>query len=183
MTRLIGLTGRAGAGKDTVGSLLQRYGFLTAAFADPLKKMVATLAGEPLSNFYDRDLKEAWSHALGMPRRRALQLMGTELVRKHFGDDIWHRGPLLRWERCGKPATVFTDVRFDDEAKAIIAAGGVIVEIVRDVGEALEGAAANHASEAGISKGLISRTIINNGTIEALELEVMELVRQMVQRL
>lgn len=44
---LIGITGAAGSGKDTVGAILREAGFASVAFADPLKNFVKEAWGLP----------------------------------------------------------------------------------------------------------------------------------------
>lgn len=55
---LIGLVGRAGAGKDTVADrLVKEHGYVRVAFADKLKIVVAEAFDVPLNFFNDRDKK------------------------------------------------------------------------------------------------------------------------------
>lgn len=164
--KLIGITGRMGHGKDTVAALLQQdHGYRQVAFADPLKTVLSIIACEPVENFYDRDLKEKFSPALGMPRRAAMQKMGTEVCRELFGPQIWTDGLITRWYQGGQQPTVVSDVRFDEEALAIIANGGVILRVVRpgfDDGEV------GHSSEAGIDPGLVKYEIRNVSNLQGL---------------
>lgn len=168
--KLIGITGRMGHGKDTVADMLQKdHGYQQVAFADPLKTVLSIIACEPVENFYDRELKEKHSPSLGMTRREAMQLMGTEVCREMFGAQIWTDGLITRWHQGGQQPTVVSDVRFDEEALAIIANGGVILRVVRpgiDEGES------SHASEAGIDPGLIKYEIRNESTLQDLSLMV-----------
>lgn len=168
MKNLIGLAGLARAGKDTVASRLHTHHEMDRrAFADPLKVMTAVLAGEPLNRFYDDAKKEEFSETLGMTRRKAMQLMGTEMIRKHFGPDHWHKLLLTSWRERGCPATVVSDVRFDNEAEAIRAAGGIIVRVTRP-SAGLSGENAQHASEAGVSDHLVDFVLDNSGDYTAL---------------
>lgn len=58
MNFIIGLVGRAGAGKDTVADhLVAKYGFVRIAFADKLKQIVSDLYCVPIEHFHDRELK------------------------------------------------------------------------------------------------------------------------------
>ncbi len=76
MLRLIGVTGPAGAGKDTVGHYLHTdYGFMAFAFASPLKQGLAAMGmPEPSS----RELKEQAVPGFEFPWRQAAQTLGTE---------------------------------------------------------------------------------------------------------
>lgn len=164
--KLIGLTGKAGAGKDTVADYLwERDGFIKIAFADALRAAGTHIFGLGLGSFIDRDLKEAEVEYWGMSPRRMLQLLGTEATKPVFGDDIW----LKRWNlsyqavRDTDPVVV-PDVRFDVEAAAIRSLGGVIVHIVRP-GASLAGEAAQHASEAGVWPEDGDIYLMNDGSI------------------
>ena len=176
MRHLIGITGRARAGKDTAARYLaEQFNMAHRAFAHPLKLITSVLAGEPLGNFHDDVLKEQHCPALGMTRRKAMQLVGTEMVRKHFGPDVWSRLLIDKWRSHGCPPTVVSDVRFNNEAQAIRAAGGVIVRITRP-GEGLVGEAATHESEQGVSNYLVDFDIPNNGSRAELFCHLSELM-------
>lgn len=176
--RLIGITGRMGHGKDTVAQFIQEsWGHEVLAFADTLKQVVAMIACEPLENFYDRELKEKFSPALGMTRREALQKMGTEVGRNLFGPNIWTDNLITRWLSSGKLPTVVSDVRFDEEARAIIANGGVIIRVVRP---ALNDTPVTHSSEEGIDPGLVSFEIVNDSSISALHDKVCDVIAELM---
>jgi hypothetical protein len=99
---IIGLCGNQGSGKDTVADILvSEYGFIKLTFASTLKDIVAILFS------WQRDLLEGlteesrlwretsddfWSEKLSIPKftpRKALQMIGTDLFRIHFNNDIW----------------------------------------------------------------------------------------------
>ena len=176
MRQLIGITGRARAGKDTFARYLaESFGMTHQAFAQPLKQITARLAGEPEAYFHDDELKEQHCPALGMTRRKAMQLVGTEMVREHFGPDVWSRLLIDSWRQGGCRPTVVSDVRFNNEAQAIRAAGGVIVRITRP-GAGLVGDVAAHDSEQGVSDYLVDFDIPNNGSRAELFCEVHRLM-------
>ena len=57
---LIGLSGKAGSGKDTAAEyLMAMHGFRQVAFADPLRAVVSAVFGVPPADFRDREAKEA----------------------------------------------------------------------------------------------------------------------------
>lgn len=173
--KLVGITGKARSGKDTFAKELIRHGYRRAAFADALKQVTALIANEEPSLYFDEVTKEEYSYALGMTRRKALQLLGTEGIRNTLGADVWVRRLLREWQADGMPATVITDVRFDNEAEAVIRAGGHIVRIVRPGQEGLQGVSGQHASEAGVSDHLIDVEIVNDGSIGDLWAEATKL--------
>lgn len=173
MTYLIGITGRARSGKDTAANILvKRYGYSQTAFAEPLKRMAAIFCNEPEALLHDDVDKESVCHLHGKTRRQILQLLGTECVKPHFGEDVWVRH---LFERLNSgvygPRVVITDVRFDAEADAIQEAGGYLLHIERDAA-GLSGAAASHKSEAGINPDKVDFYIANNGTLGELAHEL-----------
>lgn len=173
MTYLIGITGRARAGKDTAANILrERHGYTPAAFAEPLKKMAAILCDEPEALFHDAAAKEAVCALHGKPRRDIMQLVGDECVKPYFGEGVWVRHMFKRLNSgVYGPRVVITDVRFDAEADAILEAGGYLLRIERDTA-GLSGAAGAHKSEAGINPEKVDFYIANNGTLGELAHEL-----------
>jgi len=161
---LIGLTGKAQAGKDTVGSILfLNHGFMRVAFADPVKEAAAAMYDLSLVDFHDNALKERIDHRWGMSPRSMVQQLG-EMVKERFGPDFWVDNWFHRYSKVGESNHVIvTDVRFDNEAQRIIDLGGVIIEVLRN-DSGLSGDNAAHVSEAGIKRKLINCTIVNNST-------------------
>jgi hypothetical protein len=170
---LIGLCGPAGAGKNTVAELLidsDRCSFQQLAFADPLYECVAVITGISVAGLQNRETKEAVIPWLGKSPRQMLQSMGTEWGREMIHPKIWIR---ITMERAiphlavGR-GVVITDVRFDNEAQAVIDAGGEVWKVVRPGWQCLDAGAAGHQSEAGVSDHLIARTIDNSGSLDDL---------------
>ena len=86
---IIGLTGYAGCGKSTVADyLVKKHGFTLIKFAGPLKAMMRALGlGE---REIEGDLKEKPCGLLaGRTPREAMQTLGTEWGRQHFGQNFW----------------------------------------------------------------------------------------------
>lgn len=166
--KLIGLTGRAKSGKDTVGKyLLMRHNFHRMAFADPLKEAMAATFGVAVEEFHCDKLKDEIEPHWGITRRFMLQ-HGADALRHKFGQslfvDRWVHGYL---KIADTEHVVVTDVRFPAEAEVIRSLGGIIINIHReDAG--LQGLAGQHASEQALADHLINRIIINNGAKEDL---------------
>lgn len=158
---LIGICGKAGAGKDTCGSVVQAFyaersqAVLRYSFATPLKLALGAMLGIDPKLFESPEFKQQRHPALGKTYRELLQTLGTEWGRDVVHPDCW---VLLAEERIGKRArdgigTVITDVRFNNEAKWIKEQGGALIRVIREGdGERLGSTEASHASEAGISK-------------------------------
>lgn len=164
---IIGLTGAARSGKDTAAEhLVETMGFERIAFADALRDMVMAGFGL-LPEDMQGDKKEEEIDWLGASPRRILQTLGTEWGRAHLGPDLWVK---LAWRRmaemheCGQRLFVFTDVRFDNEAQAIVNSGGTLLRLVRPGAPGVRA----HASEAGVDDSYVSAVVVNDSTIANL---------------
>lgn len=122
---IVGICGAAGSGKDTAGAaLIKELGYAKSSFANKLKKMLCLLFGWTMDQWEDAEWKEApQAEAFGLSPRELAQTLGTEWGRKMVHEDIWVRAAL----RSTAERTVFTDVRFPNEAHAIRDAGGVLI--------------------------------------------------------
>jgi len=164
---IIGICGAAGAGKDTAALRLRDHGFFRVAFADPIYGMIAAMTGMTVEELSDRDRKEQEIPWLGKSPRQLLQSLGTEWGRQHVSEDVWVR-IALRTARIAR-LSVIPDVRFDNEAKAVRAAGGSVWRVVRPGVSCLDASSARHSSERGISPELIDELILNDGSLESLK--------------
>jgi len=174
--QLVGITGRAGAGKDTIADyLVHEHGFTKLSFAGPLKAMLAA-AGMPEPA--DRAAKELPIPGFGFTWREAAQRLGTEWGRA-LDPDIWVKvieaqilqAQILNSAYETNCRFVLSDVRFENEAAMIRRLGGKVLFVH---GRAVDlGANAAHASEAGIAfaQGLDS-LIPNSGSLDDLFSEV-----------
>lgn len=169
MKLLIGITGKAGSGKDTVADWLwERHGFLKLAFADPLKLAAEAIFGLPRGMFHDRGKKEAVNPYWGKSPRELLQLLGTEATKPVFGEDVWLKRWLISYSMFkDTDPVVVPDVRFDLEAEYIRTIGGVILHLDRDAA-GLSGSTSKHASERGVTPMAGDYGINNNGSLEDL---------------
>lgn len=178
--KLIGLSGAAGAGKDTVASmLLDNVCGHQRAFAAPLKAAAAQMFGLTREQMEDRELKEKLVPFWGKSPREILQLLGTECGRDVFGTDIWTKRADLtleqilaedRSESFAAEVLVWTDVRFADEAEWIHRHGGVVIEIRRSA--AIPVGVKGHRSAAPLPAECVDWTIYNESSKEALASQV-----------
>ena len=170
---IIGLTGYAQSGKDTVAKILvENYGYTRVAFADKIRDflyemnpMVDNVAGEPifLKERVDRD---GWEVAKTNPHvRRALQNAGVS-ARKVFGEDFWIDRSLVSILR--NENTVITDVRFINEADVVKHQAGQVWRIKRLGVDAVNA----HVSESQMDGYPVDQIFTNNSSIEDLELMV-----------
>lgn len=128
--KIIGLLGFKGAGKDTVAKLLTEYNYYPVSFAENLKHVLSILFGwdkEMLdghtveSRKWRDQIDHWWAEKLGIPDftpRKAMTMVGTDLFRKHFSDQIWilslHKkiDDIQKQQSCN---IVITDIRFKNE--------------------------------------------------------------------
>jgi hypothetical protein len=176
---LIGLTGYAGSGKDTVREMLERdHGFTGLAFADGIRTMLRALFSEAgiSADWMDtRSLKEQPIDGLGVSYRHMAQTLGTEWGRVHMGRRFWLQIAQQRineLHRQGSRLIVVSDVRFDNESQWIKEQGGQLWRISRSATEAVR----PHVSEHNIDTLKHDRWINNCGTVEDLWCDVAELL-------
>lgn len=165
--KLIGLSGRARSGKDTVAAMLRgAFPVQTVAFADPIRDALRTMFGFTDEHFFGK-LKEVEIDWLGKSPRQLMQTLGTEWGRGLVREDLWLLLAQRRVEEImgNNFHAVVTDVRFENEAAQIRSMGGEVWHIVRDGA----GAVNAHTSEAGISFHPNKDVLIdNNGTLDDL---------------
>lgn len=202
---LIGLTGNAGAGKDTVAQVLASAGWQSIAFADALRWEVASSWRIDPRLLTDRATKEQplaclcvgqvhdadwlrWcavqGHNLMTPRspRWAQQQWGSW---RRAGDPHYWVRHVQMWvrtqQRRGAAGLVVTDVRFPNEAAAIQALGGHIVRVHRPGLPGLPADTARHESEQHTALPAAA-DIANDSTLPALHHEVWRVVSLLQDR-
>lgn len=145
---LIALVGFIGSGKDTVGRhLVEEHGFRDMAFADALKDTCAAMfcwdrvmldGKNPQSREWRNQVDPWWAAKLSIPHftpRWALQNIGTEILRRHFNDNLWIHNVNRRIERIREEdpqaRIVLTDGRFPNELDMVRNLGGTIARVRR----------------------------------------------------
>lgn len=165
--KLIGLTGKARSGKDTVaGFLADNYGVKTLAFARPLKEGLKTMLNLSDEHVHG-SLKETVIPDFGKSPRQMLQTLGTDWGRQMVTDSIWllvAKRQIEAWLEQGYHVAM-TDVRFDNEAEMIRTMGGKVWHIHRPNAAQVNA----HASEAGVTfDKSLDVLIVNDGSLEDL---------------
>jgi hypothetical protein len=160
--QLIGIVGRAGAGKDTAADyLVENYGYEKVSFAAILKKMLSSMGFQEPANRAD---KEKNIEGFDFSWRHAAQALGTEYGRVCLHPDIWIILTMRSLKMGGK--YVVSDCRFKNEQDAIIAAGGTMINLYGrevDLGEL-----ASHPSEQLPIPSVYSHKIFNDKSVEHL---------------
>lgn len=179
---IIGITGLAGSGKDTFCKLYQEKhpSYQRIGFADAIRNALVVLdpiveCGSTLSEIVQR---KGWDVAKreNFEVRRLLQVFGTEVGRKLFGENVWTKKVCSHIRNSGHSDWIIPDVRFENEILDLkhlslrISTQLCIVRITRNGIRPLN----NHASEAGIHSAMIDVEIENNGPIEVLRQQLTE---------
>ena len=156
----IGLIGLAGSGKDTVADMLRDIGYNKVSFAAELKRTCLDLC---------------WDEKKDAKGRKLLQDVGMAF--RGYNNNTWVNAVHKKLER--KYANVFSDVRFDNEAKYIKDnLQGIIVRIVRPSLEMTE--VHSHVSEYGQKEISVDHTIINDQDLSNLKVQILNIVSNYV---
>jgi hypothetical protein len=163
---IIGITGKAQAGKSTVAGILEReFGFKEMAFADRLKSLSSTLLPNSFCTNHlvkmhgSNDDKNTTIKGVGVTYRQFLQKVGVAM--RDIYPDVWVN--LLEEDLENiypEYDVVIADVRFDNEAAWIKKRKGKIILVER---ENSTGYVPNHVSEQGISNKYIDVAVKNKG--------------------
>jgi hypothetical protein len=186
-TLVVGITGKARSGKDTLASIIQEhlqpYAVVVhkLSMASPMKTMVSHLfwhmgydAEEAIVSMVDGELKEVIVEGINASPRKILQTLGTDWGRNMIHEDLWiecMKGMVNAYEGdLDIPRIVLIpDIRFDNEAEKLC---DIVIRIERkDAGEIRK-----HASENGVDDQFVHYTIFNDDSIKALEVNAMDLV-------
>lgn len=182
---LIGLSGWATAGKDSVGRVLAHlYGYQRVSFADNLKAFVRDVnpivradldylvGGYPQVPVarVTRSATLVEQHGDTVAKneaeyRRLLQTTGDK-ARHYFGEDVWVNSA-FRILEDGKHY-VITDCRYQNEALSIKERGGLVLRVIRPG----VGPINDHVSERDLDDWEFDGYIQNDGSLLDLEGEV-----------
>jgi hypothetical protein len=169
---LVGLMGRAGAGKSTAERYLQAaHGFQPSAFADPIKAMLEALCahtGADWAHLHEPSLKQAPIPELGGLCARRLMTSLGDWGRQH-SDYFWINAAqraLGLPDAPVAPLLVISDVRYPNEAGWVRAMGGRIWLIERDNLPQV----ASHPSEYAHHSIQPDLRLPNNGAVDELYL-------------
>lgn len=168
---IIGLSGYSGSGKNQVADMLGPD-YRQVSFAEPMKEAVYRLnptvqvdgriSVKAAVNYFGWEIAKVHYPEI----RRLLQVFGTEVGREMFGENFWV-DIAMKDVHVGDDV-VFTDVRFPNEAQAIVDMGGEVWRINRPGWSAVN----RHVSETALDDWKFHRIIENDGTLGELEAKV-----------
>ena len=163
-------------GKDESASVLVRsLGFRRLAFADALKETCMSAFGFSREQVYGEGKMKPdpyWGASPG----HFLQIVGTELFRNHIDLDFWVKRAMRRIDAEPDDNWALVDLRFENEARAVLDRGGFVVRIDRPLAPGDPERSALHSSETALdSFQSWSAVIVNDGTLEDLRARVLRL--------
>jgi len=149
---IIGISGRMGSGKDTIGEIIQGLSitnggreFEVKKFAGKLKTIASLLTGIPVENFEEQNFKKLnmgpdWD----MTHREFLQKLGTEAMRDGLHTNVWVNALFADYKMSYRqhpeidyvdhkayPNWIITDMRFPNEMKAVVERKGITIRVTR----------------------------------------------------
>ena len=199
---ILGISGRIGSGKDTVGNIIQMLALTNdptvnweiKKYAGKLKEIACMLTGCTLEQLEDQDFKKLqigpdW----GMTYRELLQKLGTEAMRNGLHENVWVNALFADYNATGYnytgcknkviqgeweyPNWIITDMRFPNEFDAVKVRGGITIRVNRtnrwNKPQDIE-----HASETALDNHNFDYVIDNNGSISDLITKVREILTQ-----
>lgn len=137
---MFAVLGFKGAGKDTLADNFVEHGYTKVSFSSSLKDVLsvmfswdrALLEGD---TEYSRQWRETvdpfWEKELGIPQftpRFALTHVGSDVLRKHFHNDIWLISTKKRINEIGDKVIV-TDCRFKHEIALLESLGAHFIRV------------------------------------------------------
>ncbi|MBO0357692.1 hypothetical protein J0X19_07025 [Hymenobacter sp. BT186] len=181
MIQLIGLSGRRGSGKDTVARLIQQLQperqWHIRSVGEPIKAVCAALAGEDVAPYFSQEGKTELLPIFGRTRGEMLQQVGLAL--RQWEPDIWVQAFFSQLPP--EQFIVIADVRFPNEADLIRSRGGLMLRVEGDpLQQRGDGTRDDtHPSETALDDyPHFAATIQNSGSIEELERQVREWLKQ-----
>lgn len=161
--KIIGLSGYAGSGKDTIAGILVEDGYTKISFANGVREYALILNPYFVEGFTYQEIISQIGYENAKrkyPSIREFLVKIGDGGRQIFGDNIWLR---TAFKNCNSNLVVVSDVRYRNEAEYIKSLGGEIWMICRSgVGPA------NAVEEKSIGQIVADRLVNNDGTIDDL---------------
>ena len=199
---IIGINGKIGAGKDTVGTIIQGLLYTNKdqsseikKFAGKMKQIASILTGISVEKFEDQEFKECfldveWGTVQDIPLnsippfadmqfnvmmtvREFLQKLGTEAMRDGLHTNVWVNALFADYKK--KSNWIITDMRFPNEMEAVVKRHGITIRVTRPVKKS-KNTPKLHSSETALDKAKFDYEIINDGSMEKLVKKVRKIL-------
>jgi len=198
-THIILLSGHYGSGKDTLADFIEEVAGISDfsvgrfSFGGALKDIVVALTDTLTSQKLERSKMDALEykentviHGCDYRLRQLLQVVGTDILRKHLGDDVFARktvediGRFVSAEADANKGhtkvAVVTDLRFPNELACVKSAFGgthkvCVIRIVRT-----NTSSSSHISESFYNDIPYDYLVENNGTVDELRILAKKLI-------
>lgn len=170
---IIGLSGKKGSGKTTIGRFLQSRldDSEMICFADTLKDLVSDLFDIPQVVLNGTEEQKNMPTHIGDSARKVMQCSGAAM-RGIWPDcwvNAWRKRVRTLHERRGIVPVIVADVRYQNEIAAIREAGGMVIRLTRNPYGTDE-----HESETDLDRGIIEfDAVIDNANLTKDEANVM----------
>lgn len=179
---LIGIHGKAGAGKDTLASILCAKSDPRCEvfhFAWPLKRVVSAIYELDMYHLEDREAKEKTLERLGKSPRQIMQYVGTEVMREHLGETVFLNAMSHRIAKHPDARVIIIpDTRFPNELEYIRDNGGITVKVTRPDALRQGTVHSSHATEREIPDEEFDYIFTNDGDLSELEKKVMKFANE-----
>lgn len=132
---IIGIHGKIGSGKDTLADYIidKDSSFKKKSFAFKLKYMTSFLTGVDLKDCFTQEGKNIFMPEWGMTIGEFQQKLGTEGMRKGVHENGWVLSLFSEYDSDNYLENwIITDVRFPNEAQAILDRNGVLIKLEGD---------------------------------------------------
>ena len=180
---LIGISGKFGAGKDTVAAMIiawakihTKHTFTIHRFAYRLKKMVSIMTNTSEEQNFSREGKQIIPRGFNDTLGTLQQKLGMAM-RQAVDVNVWVDSVFANISPGQR--VLITDVRFPNEFDRIRAEGGIIIRIEGGPPLAPDGRDPMHPSECALDNHIFDAVIENNGTLDDLHVSVDHLLNSL----
>lgn len=179
--RIIGISGKIEAGKDTAAGILIKNHpqYKAVASAANVKMVVSIITGTSYEEQFTREGKAKIPNGFDKTLGKYQQIIGQGL-RDLIDDDVWIKAVLQKYH---DEKIIITDVRYPNEVKLIEEAGGIVIRLnrKRDAGSVNkkmidDGRDRNHSSETALDNYKFQHVIDNGGSLQDLERQLLKIV-------
>lgn len=181
---LIGISGKIGAGKDTLAAMILRLlvdkypNICQKSFAYNVKLMVSILTNTSIEDNLTQEGKNIYLPEWGYTLGELQQKLGTECIRDKLHTNAWILSLLSNYTE--NDSYVISDVRFKNEADYIKSKNGILIRINGDPSNIRANSKRNlnHISETDLDNyPNFDHIIENNGTLDDLEKSLINILQ------